>query len=523
MAAHTPPERIAILDFGSQYTSLIARRIRERGVYATVLPHDTPASRIAGDDLKGVILSGGPDSVTDADAPRVDPAILALPVPVLGVCYGMQLMNHLDGGTLVSQAIREYGRAEITVAGESTLFSGLAPQQTVWMSHGDRVGELAAGYRVTAQTHDGVIAAMEAPGKRRYGLQLHPEVTHTRHGREIIENFLFTVCGCRGDWSVANYLDEAISEVQQQVGDKPVIVLVSGGVDSTVTAALLAKALPPDQVYAIHIDSGMMRLNESRQVVDSLQALGLKHLHFVDASETFLNRLAGVTDPETKRRIIGDTFIEVQDQEVARLGIDADAAYLAQGTLYTDLIESGVTGTKTATIKTHHNVGTPLVKAKRAAGKIVEPCRGIFKDEVRELGLHLGLSRELVMRHPFPGPGLGIRILGDVNRDLADTLRAADAIYLEELRKADLYDAIWQAFAVLLPVKAVGVQGDGRTYGNVIALRAVDSVDGMTADYHPVPYEVLGRIAGRIANEVRGINRVVFDVTSKPPATIEWE
>jgi GMP synthase (glutamine-hydrolysing) len=523
MVAPSQPERIAILDFGSQYTSLIARRIRERGVYAIVLPHDVSAEMIAGPDLKGVILSGGPDSVTEDGAPTVDPAILALPVPVLGVCYGMQLLNQLGGGSLVSQATREYGRAEITATAESTLFSGLAAQQTVWMSHGDRVDALAEGFRVTARTADGVIAALEAPEKRRYALQFHPEVTHTKHGREIIENFLFTVCQCRGDWSVANYLDEAIADVQARVGDKPVIVLVSGGVDSTVTAALLARALPPDQVFAIHIDSGMMRLNESKQVVESLQALGLKHLHFVDASETFVSRLAGVTDPETKRRIIGDTFIEVQEAEVARLGIDIEAAILAQGTLYTDLIESGVTGAKTAMIKTHHNVGTPLVKAKRAAGKIIEPCRGIFKDEVRELGLHLGLSRDLVMRHPFPGPGLGIRILGEVTSERLETLRQADAIYLDGLRQADLYDAIWQAFAVLLPVKAVGVQGDGRTYGNVIALRAVDSVDGMTADFHPVPYEVLGRIAGRIANEVRGINRVVFDVTSKPPATIEWE
>lgn len=523
MAAALVPERIAILDFGSQYTSLIARRCRERGVFAVVLPHDVTADAIAGAELKGVILSGGPDSVTAPGAPTVDPAILALPVPILGICYGMQLLTHLAGGSLVSQATREYGRAELTTVAGSALFAGLAPQQPVWMSHGDQVERLADGYQVTARTADGVVAAIEAPDRRRYALQFHPEVTHTRHGREILENFLFTVCGCRGDWSVANYLDEAMAEVQRTVGDKPVIVLVSGGVDSTVTAALLAKALPADQVYAIHIDSGMMRLNESKQVVESLQALGLKHLHFVDATETFLSRLDGETDPETKRRIIGDTFIDVQEQEVARLGIDSEAAYLAQGTLYTDLIESGVTGAKTAKIKTHHNVGTPLVKAKRAAGKIVEPCRGIFKDEVRELGMHLGLSRDLVMRHPFPGPGLGIRILGEVTRERLDTLRAADAIYLDGLRQADLYDAIWQAFAVLLPVKAVGVQGDGRTYGNVIALRAVDSVDGMTADYHPIPYEVLGRIAGRIANEVRGINRVVFDVTSKPPATIEWE
>lgn len=516
-------ETIAILDFGSQYTPLIARRIREMGVYAKILPHQTSAEALRGSEIKGLILSGGPASVQAAGAPTPAPGVLDLDLPILGVCYGMQLLNRLSGGEVVSHTQREYGRASLEVASHEGLFNGLSREETVWMSHGDRLDRLADGFEVTARTSDGVIAAIEAPASRRYGLQFHPEVTHTPNGKQLLRNFVFETCGCKGDWSVEDYLQEAVRDVRAKVGDKPVIVLVSGGVDSTVTAALLAKALPPEQVYPIHIDSGLMREGESAQVVESLKGMGLANLHFVDASERFLSRLAGVVDPEEKRRIIGDTFIEVQAEELERLGIDEEEAFLAQGTLYTDLIESGATGSQTATIKTHHNVGTPLVKAKREAGKIIEPCGGIFKDEVRELGMHLGLSRELVMRHPFPGPGLAIRILGEITRDRLEVLRQADRIYLEELHRSGLYEAIWQAFAVLLPVNAVGVQGDGRTYGSVIALRAVDSVDGMTADFHPVPYEVLGRVASRIANEVKAINRVVFEVTSKPPATIEWE
>lgn len=516
-------ERIAILDFGSQYTPLIARRIREMGVYAAILPHDSPLDRITGDDLKGVILSGGPASVYEPGSPMPEPGVLTLSVPVLGVCYGMQLLNQLGGGNVVAHTKREYGRTELDILASERLLGGMMPQEVVWMSHGDRLERLASDYRVTARTSEGVVAAIESTVEARYGLQFHPEVTHTPNGGRILRNFVFEVCGCQGDWSVASYLEEALQDVRAQVGTKPVIVLVSGGVDSTVTAALLTKALPAEQVYAIHIDSGLMRAGESAQVVQALSELGLENLHFVDASETFLSRLKGVSDPEQKRRIIGDTFIEVQQREVMRLGIDEAEAYLAQGTLYTDLIESGATGSVTATIKTHHNVGTPLVKAKRAAGMIVEPCRGIFKDEVRALGVHLGLSEALVMRHPFPGPGLGIRVLGEVTRERLELLRQADVIYLEELHKSGLYPEIWQAFSVLLPVNAVGVQGDGRTYGSVVALRAVASVDGMTADFFPVPYEVLGRAAARIANEVAGINRVVFDVTSKPPATIEWE
>jgi GMP synthase (glutamine-hydrolysing) len=516
-------DMIAILDFGSQYTPLIARRLRELGVYAVVHPHDVTAAQLAQPNLRGIILSGGPASAFEVGAPRPAAGVLALDVPVLGICYGMQLLTLLDGGDVQPHAQREYGRAQIELSGGHALLEGLDEREFVWMSHGDRVTALAPGYVSLASTQDGVIAAIAHDAARRYALQFHPEVTHTPHGRQILRNFALTICGCRNDWSVADYLTTVSQDIQDQVGDNPVIVLVSGGVDSTVTAAILLKALKPEQVIAIHVDSGLMRAEESKAVMASLETLGLTHLHLVDASVQFLEGLKGITDPESKRQVIGDTFIAVQDAELARLNVDAEAAFLAQGTLYTDIIESGASGKQTATIKTHHNVGTPLVMAKRAQGRLVEPCSGLFKDEVRELGLLLGIPRQLIERHPFPGPGLGIRILGEVTCDRLELLRAADHIYLDELRHAKLYTAIWQAFAVLLPINAVGVQGDGRTYGSVITLRAVDSIDGMTADFHPIPFEVLARVASRITNEVPGINRVVFDVTSKPPATIEWE
>ncbi|MEB3197870.1 MAG: glutamine-hydrolyzing GMP synthase [Candidatus Sericytochromatia bacterium] len=515
-------ERLAVLDFGSQYTPLIARRLRELGVLAEIFPADVSPERLVGAGLKGVILSGGPASVTEPDSPRPAEGLLAVDVPVLGVCYGMQLLNQLGGGRVVPGATREYGRAELTEA-SGPLFDGLSAHPTVWMSHGDRLDDLAPGWRVAARTNHGIVAAIAHETLPRHAVQFHPEVTHTPEGRQILSNFVFGVCGCRGDWSVQAYMEESIAEVRAQVGQAPVIVLVSGGVDSTVTAALLARALPPEQVFPIHIDSGLMRAGESEAVATFLREAGLVNLRVVHAQPRFLEALSGVADPEEKRRRIGDVFIEVQNAELAQLGFDAESAFLAQGTLYTDMIESGASGAHTATIKTHHNVGTPLVRAMREAGRLVEPCRGIFKDEVRALGLLLGLPRELVMRHPFPGPGLAIRVLGAITPERLAIVREADRIYLEEIRRAGLYDAIWQAFAALLPVHAVGVQGDGRTVGEVVALRAVDSVDGMTADFHPVPFEVLGRAASRIVNEIRGVTRVVFDVTSKPPATIEWE
>lgn len=515
---------IAILDFGSQYTQLIARRVRELGVFSRIYPHEATAAQLADPDIKGVILSGGPRSVHEDGAPRLDPAILDLGKPVLGICYGMQLLNYLCEGTVASATRREYGRATIDVQGACALFGKLAERQDVWMSHGDRLDRVAGAFSVAARTHDGVVAAIEAPSRALFGVQFHPEVTHTPNGREILGNFLFEVCGCSGQWTMDSHLESACRAVRDKVGDGRALVLVSGGVDSTVTAALLARALRPEQVFALHVDSGLMREGESAQVMVELAGLGLENLAFVDASERFLSRLVGVTDPEAKRRIIGDTFIDVQQAEVERLGLAGEGVFLAQGTLYTDLIESGHgVGKQAATIKTHHNVGTPLVRAKREAGLLLEPNATIFKDEVRELGSRLGLSEDLVWRHPFPGPGLAIRILGEITRERLELLRQADRLFTEEIRRAGLYRDIWQAFAVLLPVQSVGVMGDARTYESAIALRAVDSSDGMTADVHPFPWEVLTRTASRIANEVKGVNRVVYDITSKPPATIEWE
>ncbi len=520
-------ERIAVLDFGSQYTPLIARRLREKGVLSEILPHDAALDRVLTSDLRGLILSGGPSSVHEAGSPRPVEGLLEAVtdrgIPVLGVCYGMQLLNHLGGGTVVSHTHREYGRAQLAIEQPGSLLVGLDADTRVWMSHGDRLEVLAPGFEVLARTTDGVLAAFANPGRRHFGVQFHPEVTHTVQGGQLLDNFLFEICGCRGGWSVASYLDESIAAIREQVGSNPVVVLVSGGVDSTVVAAVLARALPPGQVHAIHVDSGLMRHDESAGVMRALQVLGLQNFHLVEAQADFLADLAGITDPETKRKRIGDRFIEVQERALKSLGLDGETVYLGQGTLYTDLIESGATGSQTATIKTHHNVGTPLVKAKRAAGMLVEPLSGLFKDEVRALGRHLGVPRDLLMRHPFPGPGLAVRILGEITAERLALLRHADRIFMECLHEANLYEAIWQAFAVLLPVRAVGVQGDGRTEGAVVALRAVDSIDGMTADFHPVPFEVLGKVASRLVNEVRGINRVVFDVTSKPPGTIEWE
>lgn len=512
---------IAIIDYGSQYTQLIARRVRELGVYSAIHGPRTTAAELVSQDPSGIILSGGPQSVYAEGAPGLDPAILDLDLPVLGICYGMQLLTHLGGGRVVPGTTREYGRAEIRCE-IGLLFQGLPELQAVWMSHGDRVETLPAGYRSVARTADGVLAAAEDALHRRFALQFHPEVTHTPGGRAILSNFL-DFCGCARTWTMANYLETLSDEVRAQVGHHPVLVLVSGGVDSTVTAALLVKALGPDQVHALHVDSGLMRSNESAAVVEALRAAGLENLRFVDASARFLSALCGLTDPEAKRRAIGDTFIEVQAAELSAMGLPEDV-YLAQGTLYTDLIESGLgVGNQADLIKTHHNVGTPLVRELRERGRLVEPNREIFKDEVRELGKALGLPEELVLRHPFPGPGLGIRVLGEVTPERLALLRKVDDIFLEELRRAGLYGAIWQAFAVLLPVRTVGVMGDGRTYQQVAALRAVSSVDGMTAEAYPLPHDLLFRVASRVPNEVPGVSRVVYDLSSKPPGTIEWE
>jgi GMP synthase (glutamine-hydrolysing) len=517
------PEVIAILDYGSQYTRLIARRVRELGVFAEILPPTAGPERLTGSPLKGVILSGGPASVYAEGAPTLRPDWLEQGVPVLGICYGLQLLAHSLGGKVVPGTSREYGLAEVTSRDGDPLLAGWGAQEPVWMSHGDRVEALPAGFEAVATSDAGVVAAVAARDRRIWGLQFHPEVTHTPAGTQLLKNFVFGICGAKGDWDLGDYLEAMCREIREQVGDRPVISLVSGGVDSTVATALLLRALPPDQIHALHIDSGLMRRSESRQVMDSLTALGMKHFHLVEAENEFLGALAGKSDPEAKRHAIGDTFIEVQAREVERLGLPADS-FLCQGTLYTDLIESGHGDAGTsASIKTHHNVGTAQIVALREAGRVVEPNKGIFKDEVRDLGRQLGLAPELVDRHPFPGPGLGIRVLGEVTREKLEILRHVDEIFVEELRKRDLYHATWQAFAVLPDARSVGVMGDFRTYEHVVALRAVSSIDGMTADAYAFPWEHLFGISRRITNEVRGVNRVVYDVSSKPPSTIEWE
>lgn len=513
-------DRIVVIDFGGQYTQLIARRIREIGVFSEVLPHDVSIERLEG--ASGIILSGGPMSVNDEGALTCDRRLVDLKVPVLGICYGMQLLNLLLGGTVRGGALGEYGPARLVLEENDPLFSGVTDTR-VWMSHGDSLETIAPDFVIAGRSADGLPAAVRHAHRPIWGIQFHPEVTHTRQGQRILENFV-ELTGAARDWDVAYCADRMIDYVRATVGSAPVVCLVSGGVDSTVAAAVLARALPKEQVSYIHIDNGLMRRHESAAVVEALGRLGIGQIDILDASETFLDALKGVTDPEQKRHIIGDAFVQVLDETLAKLERDLGRPFLCQGTLYTDLIESGRgVGKVAAVIKTHHNVSSPRIAAWRAEGRIVEPNHEIFKDEVREVGRALGLPAELIGRHPFPGPGLGIRILGEVTRERLETLRQADEIFIEELRKADLYDRVWQAFAVLLPIQTVGVMGDGRTYRHALALRAVDSKDGMTADWSPLPYEFLARVSSRIVNEVRAINRVVLDITSKPPATIEWE
>ena len=507
-------ENIVIIDCGSQFTQLIARRVRELHVHSVVLPWDAPRSRVAELAPLGVIVSGGPDSVNEPGAIAVDRGLFDLRVPILGICYGMQLMTKVHGGTVASGERSEYGVTPIERRGESALFGDLADSLEVLMSHGDRVAAVPPGFRVTAETAHGVIAAMEDEGGRCFGLQFHPEVVHTQQGTRILRQFLFEVCGCRGDWNLGDWIEDAVADIRERVGDGRVVCGLSGGVDSSVAAALVHRAIGP-QLECIFVDHGLMRLNEARQVMESYNGLGLSVRH-VDASELFLGKLAGVTDPEKKRRIIGGLFIEVFDAEAAKVGrVD----WLLQGTIYPDVIESG-SKKGSVLIKSHHNVGGLPEKMKL---RLLEPLRDLFKDEVRELGRLIGVPDAIVNRQPFPGPGLAVRCLGEITRPRLDTLRAADAIFREELQRAGLYEKIWPSFCVLLPVRTVGVMGDGRTYNEVLALRAVNSQDAMTADWVRIPPEVLDVTARRICNEVRGINRVVLDVTSKPPATIEWE
>lgn len=510
--------RILILDCGSQFTQLIARRVREARVYSEIHPPTKSLEWIREWNPTGIILSGGPSSVTDEGAPTVSRELLDI-APVLGVCYGMQLIAHLEGGAVVGGGRREYGRAEVTVDEPSGLFKGFdaGEKTTVWMSHGDHVEQVPPGYVATA--HSGhTCAGFRHTSKPIHAIQFHSEVYHTVRGAEIIENFLFGVCHCTPDWTPGHFIELEIARIRELVGDKQVICGLSGGVDSSVAAALVHKAIG-DQLTCIFVDTGLLRLHEREQVERTMgEHLGIR-LITVRAEDRFLTALAGVGEPERKRKIIGEHFIRVFEAASADAG--KDAAFLVQGTLYPDVIESvSAKGGASATIKTHHNVGG---LPKDMKFKLIEPLRELFKDEVRNVGRELGLPEEMVGRHPFPGPGLAIRVLGEVTPAALDMLRRADAIYLEEIRAAGLYPDIWQAFAVFLPVRSVGVMGDGRTYEHVIALRAVTSTDGMTADWYNFPHEVLGRISNRIINEVDGVNRVVYDVSSKPPATIEWE
>ncbi len=517
-------DKILILDFGSQVTQLIARRVREAHVYCELHPYDMPLADIKAFNPKGIILSGGPNSVYDSDY-QADTGLFDLGVPVLGICYGMQFMAHHLGGEVQAGNQREFGYAQVqTEEGDLTRGIEDAPHTLdVWMSHGDKVFRLPEGFRITGHTPSCPVAIMENSAKRFYGIQFHPEVTHTKQGRALINRFVLDICAANPSWTMPNYIDEAVVKIREQVGNDEVILGLSGGVDSSVAAALIHRAIG-DQLTCVFVDHGLLRLDEGKNVMQMFaQNLGVKVVH-VDASEQFMAKLAGVTDPEQKRKIIGAEFIEVFDLEEKKL---SQAKWLAQGTIYPDVIESAGAKTKKAhAIKSHHNVGGLPENMKL---KLLEPLRDLFKDEVRELGVALGLPREMVYRHPFPGPGLGVRVLGEVKREYADLLRQADAIFIEELRNTtdengkSWYDLTSQAFAVFLPVKSVGVMGDGRTYDYVVALRAVITSDFMTAHWAELPYALLGRVSNRIINEVRGINRVVYDVSGKPPATIEWE
>jgi GMP synthase (glutamine-hydrolysing) len=509
-------EKIIILDFGSQYTQLIARKVREAGVYAEIFPFNISKDKLLNLNPKGIILSGGPSSVYAEGAPHPSFDVLDLGIPVLGICYGLQLIAYNRNGKVDPAAKREFGRAELIADVTDDLFKDIIQNSTVWMSHGDSLIAPPENFEIIGHSGNSPICAVRSKDRKIYGVQFHPEVHHSSEGNKILKNFVRNICGCKESWNASSFIEGQIKSIRQQVGNEKVILALSGGVDSTVAAVLLHKAIGK-QLHCVHVDTGVMRMNESKMIIDLFKESFHIPIELIDASELFLGKLDGVSEPEKKRKIIGNTFIEIFEKSAKA---HQDVKWLAQGTLYPDVIESVSVKGPSATIKSHHNVGGLPEKMNL---KLIEPFRELFKDEVRVVGRELGVPEWFIERHPFPGPGLAIRILGEISKERIEILQKADELYIEEIRKAGLYNEIWQAFAVLLPVKSVGVMGDERTYENTCALRAVTSVDGMTADWYPMPYEVLAKMSNRIINEIRGINRVTYDITSKPPGTIEWE